>query len=190
MSQRPNRHTTQKNHMTALAEKVATPAPAIDDTKAYRQALGCFGTGVTVVSTHWNDADWAMTCNSFASVSLNPRLVLWSIQKTASSFDAFMSADGFCVSILSAEQRALAMQFARGPISERFNGVSATRQPNGILRLNDGAAWFECKRYQTVDAGDHVILIGQVADFAHQDADALSFWRSQFGTFEGQAVLA
>ena len=172
--------------MTNLAEKIPTRNEHVDVTAAYRKALGCFGTGVTVVSTQWRDGDWGMTCNSFASVSLNPRLVLWSIQKTASSFDAFMGADVFSVSVLAASQESTAMQFARGPMSERFQGADTVRGDNGVLRLRSGVAWFECKRHQTVDAGDHIILIGQVTDFDWQPTEALSFWRSQFGAFDGQ----
>ena len=172
--------------MTNLAEKIPTRAEHVDVTGAYRKALGCFGTGVTVVSTQWRESDWGMTCNSFASVSLNPRLVLWSIQKTASSFDAFMGSEVFSVSVLAAAQEATAMQFARGPMSERFLGADTIRGDNGVLRLSDGVAWFECKRHQTVDAGDHIILIGQVTDFDWQPTEALSFWRGHFGAFDGQ----
>jgi len=172
--------------MTNLAEKIPTRTEHVDVTAAYRKALGCFGTGVTVVSTQWRGGDWGMTCNSFASVSLNPRLVLWSIQKTSSSFDAFIGADVFSVSVLAASQESTAMQFARGPMSERFHGADTVRGDNGALRLRSCVAWFECKRHQTVDAGDHIILIGQVTDFDWQPTEALSFWRSQFGAFDGQ----
>jgi 3-hydroxy-9,10-secoandrosta-1,3,5(10)-triene-9,17-dione monooxygenase reductase component len=68
-----------------VAQPVAMAAAS--DPADYRKALSCFATGVTVVTTRWQDSDWGMTCNSFASVSLEPRLVLWSIRKAASSLE-------------------------------------------------------------------------------------------------------
>ena len=77
--------------MRHMHDELSTlPAPAVpQDPAEYRKALSCFATGVTVVTAHWQGVDWGMTCNSFASVSLEPRLVLWSIRKAASSLEAF-----------------------------------------------------------------------------------------------------
>jgi 3-hydroxy-9,10-secoandrosta-1,3,5(10)-triene-9,17-dione monooxygenase reductase component len=86
----------------------AAPEVAMSDPADYRKALSCFATGVTVVTTRWQDSDWGMTCNSFASVSLEPRLVLWSIRKAASSLEAFTQSGGFSVSVLSLPQTASA----------------------------------------------------------------------------------
>lgn len=162
---------------------------APQDGARYRKALSGFATGVTVVTARWQDQDWGMTCNSFASVSLEPRLVLWSIRKAASSLEAFTRSGGFCVSVLSQGQEALARQFATGDMAARFEQVDATRQASGRLRLNHGVAWFDCQLHQTVDAGDHHILIGQVEDFGWQDLGALTFWRSQFGATDAPSVL-
>ena len=148
----------------------------------YRQALSCFGTGVTVVTTRWQDQDWGMTCNSFASVSLEPRLVLWSIRKAASSLEAFTHSGGFSVSVLSHAQEKLARQFAGSDMASRFANVDLQRQASGRVRLDHAVAWFDCRLHQQVDAGDHHILIGEVIDFGSQDAAALGFWRSQFQT--------
>ena len=160
------------------------PVPTTPDPADYRKALGCFATGVTVVTTRWQGSDWGMTCNSFSSVSLEPRLVLWSIRKSASSLEAFTRSDGFTVSVLSLPQQALARQFATGNMAERFVNVPVQRQASDRLRLNDSLAWFDCSLHQLVDAGDHHILIGQVHDFGWRDAAALGFWRSQFGQFQ------
>lgn len=158
--------------------------PVAQDPAEYRKALSCFATGVTVVTARWQDADWGMTCNSFSSVSLEPRLVLWSIRKAASSLEAFTRSGGFTVSVLSQPQQALARQFATGDMASRFAGVSAQRLESERLRLSDALAWFDCTLHQLVDAGDHHIVIGQVQQFGWQDTAALAFWRSQFGQFE------
>lgn len=165
----------------------AAPEVAMSDPADYRKALSCFATGVTVVTTRWQDSDWGMTCNSFASVSLEPRLVLWSIRKAASSLEAFTQSGGFSVSVLSQPQQPLARQFATGDMAARFAGVDVVRQNSERLRLTQSLAWFDCSLHQLVDAGDHHIVIGQVQDFGWRDAAALGFWRSQFGEFQTQA---
>jgi 3-hydroxy-9,10-secoandrosta-1,3,5(10)-triene-9,17-dione monooxygenase reductase component len=116
---------------------------------------------------------------------LEPRLVLWSIRKAASSLDAFTRSGGFTVNVLSSGQEAVARQFAAGDMAARFAGVPTTRQANQRQRLNAAVAWFDCELHQLVDAGDHHIVIGQVHDFGWQDdSSALTFWRSRFGQFE------
>lgn len=155
----------------------------------YRNALSCFATGVTVVTTHWQGSDWGMTCNSFSSVSLEPRLVLWSIRKSANNLEAFTRSAGFTVSVLSGQQEALASQFATGDMAQRFAQVPTVRLPSQRQRLDQALAWFDCGLHQLVDAGDHHIVIGEVLDFGWQDeANALTYWRSRFGQFEAAAA--
>ena len=154
------------------------------DQPDYKKALSCFATGVTVVTTRWQGSDWGMTCNSFTSVSLDPRLVLWSIRKAASCLEAFTQSGGFAVNVLSQEQQSAARQFATGDMAARFLGVQTERQASERLWLTQATAWFDCSLHQLVDAGDHHILIGQVKEFSWRDAPALGFWRSQFGEFQ------
>ena len=170
-------------HMPDAMPAVAPPPSS--DPAEYRKALSCFATGVTVVTSHWQGSDWGMTCNSFSSVSLEPRLVLWSIRKAASSLPAFTQSGGFTVSVLSQEQEAVGRQFATGDMAARFAGVPVQRQASQRQRLTQALAWFDCQLHQLVDAGDHHIVIGQVQDFGwREDAQALTFWRSRFGQFE------
>ena len=161
----------------------ASAPPTQSDAAEYRHALASFGTGVTVVTTRWQDQDWGMTCNSFSSVSLNPRLVLWSIRREASSLEAFTRSGGFTVSVLSRAQQPLARQFATGSLAQRFEGVPLERLASQRVSLPGAAAWFDCELHQLVEAGDHHIVIGRVVRFATEDTPALSFWRSQFGGF-------
>lgn len=173
----------------AMPLPVATAHP-VHDPADYRKALSCFATGVTVVSTRWQGEDWGMTCNSFSSVSLEPRLVLWSIRKAASSLEAFVRSEGFVVSVLSQAQKPLARQFAQGDMASRFANVPIQRGLAQRPRLVEALAWFDCQLHQLVDAGDHHIVIGEVAAFGWRDAEALGFWRSQLGRFEALPVAA
>jgi len=158
--------------------------PSQNNPADFRKALSCFSTGVTVVTTQWQELDWGMTCNSFASVSLEPRLVLWSIRKAASSVDAFLHSGGFSVSVLALNQHALARQFSTGEMVQRFANVPVQRQSSQRLRLSESVAWFDCVLHQLVDAGDHQIVIGRVEEFGWRDDVALGFCRSQFGQFQ------
>ena len=160
-----------------------TQRPTID-LQQYRQALSCFGTGVTVVTAHHDGQDWGMTCNSFTSVSLSPQLVLWSIRKEASSLQAFTQSGGFTVSVLAQDQASLAWQFASGPMPQRFANVPVHRQTTQRLRLSDCIAWFDCDMHQVIDAGDHLIVLGAVRDFDHRAGASLAFCRSQLASFE------
>ena len=165
------------------------PAPE-HDTPDYRKALSCFATGVTVVTTQWAGEDWGMTCNSFNSVSLEPRLVLWSIRRASHSLQAFTQSGQFTISVLAESQQALARQFASGSMTERFAGAPILRQPGGGLRLDGCAAWFDCQLHQLIEAGDHSILLGEVTDFGWDDTPALAFWHSRFGQILSQTPRA
>lgn len=147
----------------------------------YRNALSCFATGVTVVTTQWEGQDWAMTSNSFASVSLDPKMVLWSIRKAASSHPAFAHAGGYTVSVLAADQEHLARQFSAGSLAERFADVPTDRLPSGRLKLVGSLAWFDCTMAQVVSAGDHDILLGEVQAFGRTFQDGLLFTQGSFG---------
>ncbi|MEO1701757.1 MAG: flavin reductase family protein [Pseudomonadota bacterium] len=148
-----------------------------------KRTMGCFATGVTVVTANHEGVDIGMTCNSFNTVSLDPALVLWSIRKESGSHPAFTQSAGYTVNILAADQRETAMQFTRGSHAERFAGVPADRLMTGRLMLADAVAWFDCQLEQIVSAGDHDILIGRVLAFASTPRDPLVYVK---GGFVGQ----
>lgn len=134
-----------------------------------RSAFGMFATGVTIVTTvDAAGVDVGMTANSFSSVSLDPPLLLWSVARSASNFAAFMHADGFVVHVLSEHQRALSDQFAKSS-SSKFDGVEIGRGANLLPLLKECAAHFQCRTYARHDAGDHVILLGEITAFEHDD---------------------
>lgn len=135
------------------------------DSKAFRRALGNFATGVTVVTARTADGtQTGVTANSFNSVSLDPALILWSIDKRSGSCKVFEEATHFAVNILAADQIELSNHFAR-PGEDKFAGIEHSAGLGGAPLLPHTAACFQCEAYQTVDGGDHWILIGKVVAF-------------------------
>ncbi len=130
-----------------------------------RTALGHWATGVVVVTaTAANGSDFGLTVNSFASVSLDPPLVLWSLQNDKPYGAVF--SDGYCVNVIGSDQSELVWKFTRGTQAERFEGVSVVRLPSGRARIAGAIAYFDCQLYNQVTAGDHTILIGEVLEYA------------------------
>ncbi|MBI1385553.1 MAG: flavin reductase [Rhizobiales bacterium] len=150
------------------------------DPRALRQALGAFVTGVTVVTTFDKDGvPRGFTANSFTSVSLAPPLVLVCIAKRNGSFPAFAASDGYAVNILSQEQRAVANTFA-SPAVDRFSSVGWREGPAGHPVFEGVAAWFDCRRHDYVDAGDHLVLIGEVIGFDGTPHPPLGYCRGSY----------
>lgn len=149
-----------------------------------KDAMACFATGVTVVTTRFGGQDWGMTCNSFNTVSLDPALVLWSVRKASHSHEAFLQSGGYLVNVLEKSQKDLAMQFSRGTQEERFAGQTRERSPTERVLLPQSLAWFDCRLWQVVSAGDHDILIGEVVDFGVRPGQALAYAQRQFGTLQ------
>jgi len=135
------------------------------DPKAFRRALGNFATGITVVTAQTADGiKTGVTANSFNSVSLEPALILWSIDKRSGSCEIFEKASHFAVNILAADQIDVSNHFAR-PGEDKFADVDFTAGLGGAPLLPHTAACFQCEAYETVDGGDHWILIGKVVAF-------------------------
>ena len=148
--------------------------------KALKEAMGCFATGVTVVTTQFDGGDYGMTCNSFNTVSLDPPLVLWSVRRASASHDAFVRGGGYTVSVLGADQEDIAHRFTRGTPAERFAGLPVMRLPTGRLVIEGAVAWFDCSLDKAIEAGDHDVLIGRVLEFASTSKDPLGYLRGEF----------
>lgn len=183
---------TAAHHVnTVLEDFLQVPTPVIDP-KDLRKAFGSFMTGVTVVTT--KDASGALrgfTANSFSSVSLDPPLLLICIAKSASSCEVFSSSPGFAVNILSEAQKAVSGTFASKK-PDKFADVAYTESATGNPLLPGSVAWFDCRRHNVVEAGDHIILLGQVTSYAHTDANPLGYARGGYITLglEQSAVNA
>lgn len=159
----------------------ATFAPEVD-TRAFRDALGCFATGVTVVTVLSDDGPAGITANSFASVSLDPPLVLWSPARSSSRFDWFAGAAHFAIHVLDADQQDLAARFTRGGAG--FNGLAYRSTPEGVPLLPRPLARFECSRHAVHDGGDHAIVVGRVLRAMLRPGDPLLFAQGRFGQFQ------
>ncbi|MDB5968415.1 MAG: hypothetical protein JWQ90_865 [Hydrocarboniphaga sp.] len=144
------------------------------DPKQFRNALGAFTTGVTVVTTRHGGIDIGLTANSFNSVSLDPPMVLWSLAKTSGSLQAFNENDYFAVHILSNRQEALSGRFAKRGI-DKFEGQALTRGHGEMPLLSGCSARFECRTAYRYEGGDHVIFVGEVLNFEHFGLPPLVF---------------
>jgi len=152
--------------MSALAEQVL---PAIEPAQ-FRQLLGCFPTGVAVITTRTADGSPAgLTCNSFSSVSLEPPLVLFSLRNASRLIGTFAQAEGFAINILSQQQDALSGRFASSRIEDKFEGVAWRPGRLGMPLVDDCLASLECSVFARHEAGDHTVFIGEVR---HMDAGA------------------
>ncbi len=135
------------------------------DTRAFRDACGGFATGVCVITTSTPDGQVVgITANSFASISLDPPLVMWSPAKSSRRHDVFAEAAHFAIHVLSSDQRAVADGFVRE--ANAFTALDWHRSDNGTPLIDGCVTRFECDRYASHDAGDHTIILGQVTDFA------------------------
>lgn len=149
--------------------------PSAFDAKAFRQALGSFATGVTIITTRSADGEpLGLTASSFNSVSLDPPLVLWSLANTAMSFEHFASAGHWAVHVLTAEQEALSGRFARRG-EDKFAGLTIETGAGGVPLLTGCAARFQCKTASTYQGGDHLIFIGEVVAFDQAPSAPLVF---------------
>lgn len=145
------------------------------DSHELRRAFGRFLTGVTVITCKDTDGTpRGFTANSFSSVSLNPPLLLACIAKSADSRAVFENAGNFAINILSGKQESVSRIFATKQ-ADKFEQVSWHDGEQSSPILDDVVAWFECSRHRIVDAGDHIILIGKVEQYHHQDKTPLGY---------------
>jgi flavin reductase (DIM6/NTAB) family NADH-FMN oxidoreductase RutF len=158
------------------------PATALHDARELRNALGAFATGVAIVTAAADDGAHGLTINSFASVSLDPPLVLWSLDKRSHSLAAFEVASTFAVNVLGRHQVDLARRFAR-PAASRFAGVSYAEGLNGAPLIHDCIACFECRRVAAHEGGDHIVFVGRIERYRADHRSPLVFSRGEFGGF-------
>lgn len=158
------------------------------DPKQFRNALGAFTTGVTIVTTcDQQGHDVGLTVNSFNSVSLDPPLVLWSLARNSASLPAFVNGKYFAVHILAADQEPLSNLFAqRG--ADKFSGQKLVRGHGGIPLLDGCSARFECKQAFKYDGGDHEIFIGEVLTFENFGRPPLVFQGGKYALAVQKAI--
>ncbi len=147
----------------------------------FRKTLGCFATGVAVITTTTETGQpIGVTVNSFSSVSLEPPLVLWSLARKAWSLPVFQAARGFAVNILASDQEPVCRAFSRN-VEDRFAGVVWTRGLDGLPLIDGAVATLQCQHWARYDGGDHEIFVGEVLDCSNADRDPLIFHRGRLG---------
>lgn len=151
---------------------------------AFRAVLGRFACGVTVVTaTDESGVDHGMTVSAFASVSLEPPLIVVCIDKTASMHDVITNSECFAINVLAATQEALARRFADTG-AQKFGGVGYTRGESGAPILNDVLAQIECKRVSSTMTGDHTVIIAETMAASLRDVRPLLYYRGGFAQLE------
>ena len=159
------------------------------DSRAFRRSLGQYPTGVTVIAARDGDQLLGMAVNSFAAVSLDPPLVLWSIRRASRSADAFLRCGHFAVSILADDQVEVAQLFgASAP--DRFERVRWQPGLEGAPLIDGAIAHLECRLATRHDGGDHHVLIGQVLRHARLPGEPLVFAQGQYAVTQNHPQLA
>ncbi len=145
------------------------------DQMAFRNAMSRFASGVTVVTAQTeNGPPMGFTASAFSSLSLDPPLVLWCLDKEAASLPTFNACTRFAVNVLSAHQHHLSRQFATRA-DDKFAGVATVDGPGGVPLIEDVLARFVCKNMRQIDGGDHVIVIGEVEHYETFGGEPLVF---------------
>ncbi|WP_314193840.1 flavin reductase family protein [uncultured Arthrobacter sp.] len=154
-----------------------------------RNVLGHFATGLTVITAATENGPAGFTCQSFASLSLEPALVTFSPARTSSTWPLLRQAGRFTINILPADHQHLAAQFARSG-ADKFAGVDHSPSPLGNPVLDGALAWVDCELHQEYDGGDHTIVVAAVrALSARSDVDPLLFFKGDYVSVQPGAKI-
>ncbi len=153
----------------------------------FRDCVGEFATGVTVVIAEADGRPAGMTLNSFTSVSLDPLLVLVSLAHGSRTLAATRRSGEFTVSVLHRGQPEVAFDFAERGAA--FPERHCSRRHHGRLAVDRAAAVLACDVVDTVTAGDHDVVVGEVVDIEHRGGDPLVFYRGRFGGMQPDAIV-
>lgn len=153
------------------------------DKNELRRIMGHFATGVTVITTISQDGTpYGLTANAFMSVSLEPPLLLISVDKKAESYPYFEQTRVFTINILRDDQEGLSRRFAVSG-GNKFEGVAYHRGANDVPILDDTLAHVECRLYATHDAGDHTLYLGEILEAETREGRPLLFYRGGYRAF-------
>lgn len=151
------------------------------DQQNLKSCFGSFATGVMIATTHFEGKNYGLTINSFASVSLDPALLLFSIDNKSSNLNAFLQSQHFALSILSESQLALAQEFAKAGNDSKWNLEKYFLAKHEAPIFENAIGYFECLQYDIVQAGDHHIIIGKIIDCKKtSNAKSLIYLNSKF----------
>ncbi|WP_342431078.1 flavin reductase family protein [Neobacillus sp. FSL H8-0543] len=151
------------------------------DERLFRNTMGKFATGVTVITTKYENETVGMTANAFVSVSLDPKLVLISVANKARTLGYIQNAKEFAVSFLSDQQKEVSMRFA-GQLKE--DTAFEFFLFNQLPVIKDALAAITCNLYAEYEAGDHTLLLGEVTDVHVRDGDPLLFFQGKYRSLQ------
>ncbi|MGE5517879.1 MAG: flavin reductase family protein [Bacteroidota bacterium] len=162
------------------------------DQRSFRKALGCFATGVTVVTTLHPDskAPAGVTVSAFSSLSLEPPLVLFCLGTKTSSIESFKTNGHFAINVLSETQRDLSIRFASRS-EDKWAGMKWDAGVSGVPVLNGCLATLECKLVNTIEGGDHLIFVGEVENLIYQEGGSpLVYFRGAYMDYAPSTPVA
>lgn len=174
--------------MSLIDKAEVSRAPEIElSKKDFRHAMGHFPTGITVISTaDEHGKPYGATVSSFASLSLDPPLIQWSLTTSSYSYPIFSQATHFAVNILAEDQEDVSKTFCQ-PI-DRFAHVKSSRGVEGVPLVHGCVGWIECSVEQQIEVGDHTIFIGRVLRTIVDDKPPLLHWRGTYHAIEVNAA--
>ncbi|MDQ0087680.1 flavin reductase (DIM6/NTAB) family NADH-FMN oxidoreductase RutF [Paenibacillus anaericanus] len=153
-----------------------------ENVQSFKQVMGNYPTGVTVVTTvDEHGVPLGLTVNSFASVSLDPLLILWSIDKRVSTYPTFIKTDKFAVHVLSGDQGDICSLFASKDV-DRFKNCEWNFSEYNLPIITGATGVMQCKTFKTIEAGDHTILIGEIVDIQADNKEPLLYHKRKFGS--------
>jgi len=135
------------------------------DARAFRDALGHYASGITVVTSTHEDQPVGFTCQSFFSVSTDPPLVSFSVMRTSSTYPKIARAGRFCVNVLAQDQHRISSQFAVSG-TDKWSGIEWSPSPSGNPVIKDTLLWVDCETWAEHEAGDHLIVVGRVVELS------------------------
>lgn len=146
----------------------------------FRQALGQFASGVTIITSQLGDTPIGFTCSSFYSVSISPALVSFSVKKESASYPLIQQSGRFAVNILNAQQVNLSNRFAqRG--GDKWTSVDWSPSPLGNPLITGALQWIDCEIYAEYEAGDHLIVVGEIKALNQANAqEPLIYFTGQY----------
>ena len=148
----------------------------------FRRTLGCFATGVTVITAMDDEGKpRGLTANAFSSLSLEPTLILVCVDHRSDTFPVIGQAEAFAVNILGEEQREISQRFARKG-EDKFDGIGFHPGETGAPVIDGSLAVIECLRHEAYEAGDHTIFIGNVQHIEHGPGKPLLFFRGNYAS--------
>jgi flavin reductase (DIM6/NTAB) family NADH-FMN oxidoreductase RutF/DNA-binding FadR family transcriptional regulator len=172
-------HCAHQKSATLASVDASLQHPAFDSA-VFRDVVGRFASGVTVITTNDAGQDFGMTASAMSSLSLDPPMILICVNRRAASRQAISHARVFGVNILHEDQASLAVHFAT-PQPDKFRALSISRGALGCPRLEGVLAWLECEVVEEIEGGTHSVYFGKVKEAAARDGRPLAYFRGQFG---------